>query len=86
MARIAKQVEEVENDFPVFHEDEIQDDFGVKKSFDEWECKVLGGKVEKLKVKRSGVKITEEQAEILNEGIINGSNTYGSLYFLTVKK
>lgn len=53
--------------------------------FEEWECKITnsqdGAKFEKLKIKRKCVKITEEQAETLNAGILKGGNTYAKMYF-----
>lgn len=49
--------------------------------FEEWECKITNGKQEKLKLARKKVKITEEEAKILNAGILQGSNTYGLMYF-----
>ncbi len=55
--------------------------------FTEWECKITRDpetkkpSAEKLKVVRRVVKITEQEAETLNEGVLNGNNTYGKLYF-----
>jgi hypothetical protein len=53
-----------------------------KKNYQEWEVKVNGGKAEKLKISRSNVKITDEQADILNQGVETGGNTYAKMYFL----
>lgn len=36
---------------------------------------------EKLKVSRPCVKISEEEAETLNAGILDGGNTYAKMYF-----
>lgn len=53
--------------------------------FEEWEVKIAnstdGPRAEKLKLKRKCVKITEEQAETLNAGILKGGNTYAKMYF-----
>jgi multidrug efflux pump subunit AcrB len=53
-----------------------------KKEYQEWEVKINGGKAEKLKVSRQKVKITDEQADILNQGVETGGNTYAKMYFL----
>lgn len=58
-------------------------------SFEEWECKVIPKTVgemttfeyEKLKLRRPSVKIKEEEATILNEGVLNGKNTLVMMYF-----
>lgn len=54
--------------------------------YQEWEVKIVNkdGKyvAEKLKVLREVVKITEEEAEILNTGVLEGGNTYGKMYYL----
>ena len=50
--------------------------------FEEWECKVLNNKCEKLKVIRPKVKITEVEADTLNRGLLVGGNTYAKMYFL----
>jgi hypothetical protein len=57
------------------------DTFGQKVEFEEWLCEIKGRKESKLKLIRDCVKITEEQAEILNTGILNGSNNQGIMYF-----
>lgn len=49
--------------------------------FQEWECKIVNGKAEKLKVTRAVVKITEEEAASLNKGVEEGGNSYGKMYF-----
>ena len=36
---------------------------------------------EKMKIKRPAVKITEEEAETLNRGVLEGPNTFASMYF-----
>lgn len=54
-----------------------------KKSggFDEWYCLInSGGEYEKMKKLRSNVGISQEQANILNEGVLHGSNAHGSIY------
>jgi len=37
-------------------------------SFEEWRMEHKNGKLEKLKLNRAGVKITQETADTLNEG------------------
>lgn len=61
---------------------EVQEVYGAKKNFQEWRVQINNKKIEKLKISREVVKITEEQAQILNEGVENGQNTYGFMYFL----
>lgn len=43
--------------------------------------KVVGKTFEKLKVVRECVKITDEEAETLNAGVLDGPNTITSMYF-----
>jgi hypothetical protein len=54
--------------------------------YEEWECKITmvdkKPVYEKLKLRRPRVLISEEQAEILNEGVLHGSNTLAHMYFL----
>lgn len=55
----------------------------TKLHFQEWEVKVLsGGKYDKMRISRPVVKITQEQADILNESVLYGGNTYAAMYFL----
>jgi len=54
----------------------------VKPHYEEWDVKVAGGKAEKLKISRPVVKISEEEADTLNAGILTGGNTYAKMYFL----
>ena len=60
-------------------------DASTRNAYDEWECKITntedGPVEEKLKKIRSNVKISDEQAEILNTGVLKGGNTYGRMYF-----
>ena len=49
--------------------------------FQEWKVQVSNGKVEKLKIMRACVKITDEQAEVLNRGIEQGGNQIALMYF-----
>lgn len=57
--------------------------------FEEWECKIIpkteDGKTtfgfEKMKLRRPAVKITENEANVLNEGVLNGKNTLVMMYF-----
>ena len=69
--------------------DEIEIPVG-KKHYEEWKCeikaiveegKVTGKNVEKLKLMRACVKITDEEAEVLNAGVKDGSNSIVSMYF-----
>ena len=61
-----------------------------KKHYEEWKCeikaiveegKVTGKNVEKLKLMRACVKITDEEADVLNAGVKDGSNSIVSMYF-----
>jgi hypothetical protein len=49
--------------------------------YEEWKCEVINKKVDKLKITRPKVKITEAEAEILNRGILTGGNTIANMYF-----
>ena len=49
--------------------------------FEEWRVEIKNKKAEKLRRMRPVVKITEDEAETLNAGILNGPNTYGKMYF-----
>lgn len=49
--------------------------------YEEWYCGVSNKKAEKLKVVRQKVNITEEEAIILNRGILTGGNTHANMYF-----
>lgn len=49
--------------------------------FEEWEVKITRNKAEKLKLARPRVKITEDQAAMLNDGRLYGGNTYTQLYY-----
>ena len=59
------------------------------KHYQEWKVEikssVVDGKTvktaEKLKVVRECVKISDEEAEVLNRGILEGPNTIASMYF-----
>jgi hypothetical protein len=54
-----------------------------KKTYQEWEVKIEQGKAKKLAISRPKVKITDDQADILNRGVIEGpNNTYAKMYFL----
>ena len=59
--------------------------------YNEWHCQitavqsVTGGterQAEKLKITRSPIVISAEEAEILNDGALNGNNSYAKMYFL----
>jgi hypothetical protein len=58
------------------------DTFGKKLKYEEWNCQIKKEGPVKLTKVRSCVKITEDQAAILNEGVLKGSNSYGLMYFL----
>ena len=49
--------------------------------FQEWEVKIDKKVAEKLKISRPCVKISDEEAETLNAGILDGPNTYAKMYF-----
>ncbi len=49
--------------------------------FEEWRVEIKNKQAEKLRRMRPVVKITEDEAETLNAGILNGPNTYGKMYF-----
>jgi hypothetical protein len=50
--------------------------------YEEWMVEVKPkGKYEKLKLVRSCVKISEEEAETLNAGVLNGGNSHVNMYF-----
>lgn len=50
--------------------------------YQEWDVEITGGKAEKLKISRPVVKITEEEANMLNHGVEKGGNTHAKMYFL----
>jgi hypothetical protein len=53
-----------------------------KKHYQEWRVEIKDKKAEKLKVLRPRVMITDEQAAILNQGVLEGpQNTYASMYY-----
>jgi hypothetical protein len=49
--------------------------------YQEWEVKIVNGQYEKLKISRKCVKISDNEAETLNAGILTGGNTYAKMYF-----
>jgi hypothetical protein len=62
--------------------------------FEEWEVKITSTEkknrqnekyiertIDKLKIARPKVKITDEHAAILNDGVLHGNNTYAVMYF-----
>jgi hypothetical protein len=54
----------------------------AKKHYQEWRVEIKDKKAEKLKVLRPRVLITDEQAAILNQGVLEGpQNTYASMYY-----
>lgn len=55
----------------------------VKPHYEEWRVEVHNSEVEKIKMLRPKVKITEETAENLNNGVLGQKNVnYGLMYFL----
>lgn len=59
------------------NEDQSQETTG----YQEWEVKIDRQQAEKIKISRKSVKITEEEAEILNRGVLTGGNTFAKMYF-----
>jgi hypothetical protein len=53
-----------------------------KLHYQEWRVELKDGKADKLKIVRPVVKITEDQAAILNDGMLKGNNNIGNMYFL----
>lgn len=61
---------------------------GGTEVYEEWNCQITAktedGKTtnsyDKLKKVRD-VKISEDEAAILNDGVLNGKNNYGKMYF-----
>ena len=64
---------------------EPEEIYGAKKHYEEWEVKIEGRKAKKLVISRKRVMITDEQAEILNQGVTEGGNTYAKMYFRAEK-
>lgn len=50
-------------------------------AFQEWKCEVKNGQAEKLKLVRACVKITEDEANVLNEGRLHSGNKIVNLYY-----
>lgn len=54
-----------------------------KPLHEEWQCQIgAKGQYEKLKKLRSNIPMEEHQAEILNDGVLYGNNSYALMYFL----
>lgn len=70
-------LEEQLNEVPKVQE---ENPFG-KKHYEEWRVELKDGKAEKLKVVRKRVLITDDQAAILNEGVLKGGNNLGNMYY-----
>lgn len=49
--------------------------------YDKNKVEIKNGQAEKLKLVKSGILITEEQADILNEGVLHGGNTIAEMYY-----
>ena len=63
--------------------------------YHEWHCQInvvqsVNGRTErhadKLKITRTPIIISAEEAEILNDGALNGNNSYAKMYFLPEKQ
>lgn len=80
MAKSVKKATDEQADSPVA-EKEKQPQKAENPGFEEWYCQLKDGKAEKLKLVRKRVLISEEQANILNEGRIHGGNAHANLYF-----
>lgn len=63
------------------HKPKPEESKSAKKGFVEWEVKITAGEYEKMKISRPCVKITEQEAETLNAGVLNGGNNYAKMYF-----
>lgn len=53
----------------------------AKTGFEEWQCEIKDGQPEKLRLKRAGVQISEEEAETLNVGRREGGNVGNVLLY-----
>lgn len=51
-------------------------------TFEEWRVEIRNKKATKLSMLRPRVVISEEEADVLNRGVIDGGNTYAAMYFL----
>jgi hypothetical protein len=49
--------------------------------YQEWRVDIKNGKAEKLKIVRPVVKITDQEANTLNEGVLSGFSTAPIMYF-----
>lgn len=56
------------------------DPFG-KQNYQEWEVKIENKEAKKLTISRQRVRITDDQADVLNIGALEGNNTYAKMYF-----
>jgi hypothetical protein len=88
-AAAPKQIEEKSSaDQELVHSDAVKTPAkkAMRKSgkpvYEEWTVSISNGKYEKLKRVRAEVRITDEHAETLNSGILQGGNAYASMYFL----
>ena len=59
--------------------------------YNEWHCQinvvqgengVVSREAEKLKISRTPIVISAEEAEVLNDGALHGNNNYAKMYFL----
>jgi hypothetical protein len=55
---------------------------GGNLHFQEWECKVEGGKVKKLAISRECVKVSQEEADAYNQGKDTCGNVLFKMLFL----
>lgn len=81
-----KKVIEAQTPKPLVVNEEEEDTFGKKRKYEEWRVSVKrtdkGVEAEKLKKLRPCVKITEEQANVLNKGVLDGNQIDGTMYYL----
>lgn len=78
---MAKGIRKATEETPEVVEQQEYNPF-AKQHYEEWTVQVQGDKIERLKLKRARVMITEAQAETLNEGVTEGKlNQYASMYF-----
>lgn len=82
MPRKAKPAQDAEVKSKPAQDAEVAERKSVKTHYEQWKVELKDGKAEKLKIVRPRVLISDEQAEILNEGVLKGGNNIGDMYFL----
>lgn len=53
-----------------------------KTHYQEWRVEIKNKQAEKLKIVRDRVMLTDDQAELLNFGVVEGGNQFAHMYFL----